>query len=171
MGKRPTWNLLSFHDVYPLYGLADIRSSSIERNKAIQADLVENLEMVRGVLDKAFHLSEFPIYKEIDYRIKKYIKKITSRINSSDENRILKFLKTEVEPTFNYLKAEYPALSEDVDAYFQKMDPKLGLLYKKRKQYEESVTKINEVVGNYLDQAEEEGQAIPIILKSIKPME
>lgn len=36
---------IAFSEVYPLYGQADIVSSSLHRNKAIQADLIDNLKL------------------------------------------------------------------------------------------------------------------------------
>ncbi|MGH2575461.1 MAG: GAF domain-containing protein, partial [Ignavibacteria bacterium] len=39
-----------FDNVYPLYGLSDIRDSSRYRNAAIQADLIDNLNMAKDVI-------------------------------------------------------------------------------------------------------------------------
>src|SRR5438034_2572705 len=43
-----------FENVYPLYGLADIRGSSAQRGVAIQADLLSQLGLARGILEAAY---------------------------------------------------------------------------------------------------------------------
>jgi hypothetical protein len=44
---------ISFENVHPLYAAIDIRNSSIERNKSIQKDLLEQLGKAGDVLEKA----------------------------------------------------------------------------------------------------------------------
>ena len=39
-----------FPDVYPLYGVSDIRDSSDYRNRALQSDLVEQFKMVQEII-------------------------------------------------------------------------------------------------------------------------
>ena len=62
-----------FKDVYPLFGMSDIRASSVHRNIAIQADLITQLEMAQQIILKAKSLKEFPILDEINFRIDKLV--------------------------------------------------------------------------------------------------
>ena len=41
-----------FKDVYPMYGMSDVRNSSLERNTAIQNDLQQNLKLAKGFYKK-----------------------------------------------------------------------------------------------------------------------
>lgn len=54
-GERRSWGLppepIVFADVYPLYGISDIRGSSEERNQVIQADLPEQFRLELGVVE------------------------------------------------------------------------------------------------------------------------
>jgi hypothetical protein len=43
-----------FDEVYPLFGLSDIRNSSTQRNAAIQADLLENLTLIKDIIGLAY---------------------------------------------------------------------------------------------------------------------
>jgi len=42
-----------FKDVYPLFGVSDIRGSSIQRNIAIQGDLLEQLYDVSEIISRS----------------------------------------------------------------------------------------------------------------------
>ena len=44
-----TMEQISFDNLYPLYGLSDIRDSSVHRNNAIQSDLIGHLDMVKNL--------------------------------------------------------------------------------------------------------------------------
>ena len=47
-----------FKDVYPLYGQADIISSSTKRNSAIQADLMDNLQQAKNARQSVINESK-----------------------------------------------------------------------------------------------------------------
>jgi hypothetical protein len=147
-----------FHEVYPLFGVSDIRASSTERNKAIQGDLIEHLQLVEKVLKQAIRLQSLPILEELKFSISKSLRRLKRGIMSEDEAAILEVIKKHVEPIFQYLGTHVPALQPHLEAYQMAMDPKLGLLYKRRKNFEESLTLINQTVSSYLDQEEKKAQ-------------
>jgi hypothetical protein len=147
-----------FHEVYPLFGVSDIRASSTERNKAIQGDLIEHLQLVEKVLKQAIRLQSLPILEELKFSISKSLRRLKRGIMSEDEAAILEVIKKHVEPIFQYLGTHVPALQPHLEAYQRAMDPKLGLLYKRRKNFEESLTLINQTVSSYLDQEEKKAQ-------------
>ena len=147
-----------FADVYPLYGQADIQGSSTERNRAIQADLIEQLSLAKYVFDTAMNKFALPVYKELRFRIEKYIEQLDQGLSAGDENIVLEFLKAEVYPIFNHLNTLSPAMNEAVDAYEKQVDPVLGMVYKQRKDYEQSVKLINEKISEYLDKTQRVAQ-------------
>lgn len=147
-----------FHDVYPLYGVSDIRSSSTERNKAIQGDLVEHLQMIEQILKSALRLHSLPILDELKFFISKSLRRLKRNMLSEDEAALLEVIKKHVEPLFQYLASHVPALQHQLEAYQQAMDPELGILYKRRKNFEMSMTLINQTVSEYLDQEEKKAQ-------------
>ena len=147
-----------FEDVYPLYGLSDIRNSSNERNKSIQADLIAQLELAKGVIDQAKKRKKFPIMDEFGHRMTKMITSINRRIKSENESEVYGFLNREVEPLFEYLENEDVDLANQINEYREKLDPKLGVLYQSRKAYEDSVTMINDKISDFLDDQEKEAQ-------------
>ncbi len=91
-----------FEGVYPLYGASDIRGSSTLRHAAIQADLVDHLNLVREIFLLAYRHKPLPAA----------------------------------------------------------LDPHLGILYRRRRDFEESVTRINKTISAYLDAEQGKAQAM-----------
>ena len=151
---------ISFNDVYPIYGLSDIRNSSLERNTAIQKDLKQNLSEAQKVVKFIAERQRMPVLNEIGYRIENEIKKIATGLNSGDETSVIEFLKKEIVPTFNHFKNTDKEFKEVIENYESLIDPNLGIIYNHRKDFEQSLTKINETISDYLEEVEEEAQNI-----------
>ncbi len=142
---------ISFNDVYPLYGQFDIRGSSDARNASIRQDLLEQMDMADAVLLKASAYDRLPIYQQLLFRINLFRQSLTQSINAGDEVKILDFIHRELDPVFEHLKT-IPEVTPVVDAYSKALDPVLGVIYKQRKDYETSVTMINERIADYIEQ-------------------
>ncbi|MEM1320112.1 MAG: GAF domain-containing protein [Bacteroidota bacterium] len=149
---------ISFVDVYPLYGQSDIKGSSTERNKAIQADLIAQLRLAKDVLNKAIAQNSLPIYDELKFRITRYINNMKDGLNAGDELNVLDFLKVEVDPVFHHLANMNMELRNHVKAYTDKLDPELGVLYDKRKDFEQSVTLLNEKISEFIEKKQDIAQ-------------
>ncbi len=54
-----------FENVYPLYALSDIRGSSVQRERAIQADLLTQLALAREVVDVAYKARRHPAVDQL----------------------------------------------------------------------------------------------------------
>ncbi len=147
-----------FEDVYPLHGSCDIRGSSTARNEAIQGDLIEHLTLSNRVLKKASDLRQLPILDELKFYVDKNLRRLRQGIISGDELTIYESLRLEVEPLFEYLAQHTPELRPVITAYWANIDPKLGILYKRRQAFEQSVTAINDAVGALLDGEEAKAQ-------------
>jgi GAF domain-containing protein len=147
-----------FRDVYPLYGLSDIRGSSDHRNLAIQADMVDHLTMAREIIVLARSHRSLPILDALAYRIGKEIADLESGLRSGDEVAKLDFIRRVVEPHFDHIQEFSPDVRRKIDAYRAAMDPHVGTLYRKRKDFEETVGLINETVSSYLVNEEEKAQ-------------
>jgi hypothetical protein len=159
-GKAAESESIVFEEVYPLYGLSDIRNSSVQRNEAIQEDLVEQLGLALSVIVQASTEHHLPALDEIGFRISKYVHEIESGLRSGDEATVLEFLRRDVEPLFDELAGLGASVREKAGAYRAAIDPGLGILYRKRKDFEESVMMINDTIGRYLDAQEEQAQAM-----------
>lgn len=147
-----------FEEVYPLHGSCDIRGSSTVRNEAIQGDLIEHLTLANKVLKKASECQQLPILDELKFYVSKHLKRLHEGMLSGDEANIYDSLKREVEPLFEYLATHTPELRPIITKYWSNIDPKLGILYKRRQDFEVSVTTLNDAVSDYLDEEEEKAQ-------------
>jgi len=149
-----------FRDVYPLYGVSDIRGSSEQRNSAIQTDLVDHLRMAREIMLLSYNHRSLPILDALTYRIDKHIAEIEQGLGSEDEVATLGFLRREVEPFFDHLQEFGSDVQEKVEAYRAVLDPHLRTLYRRRRDFEESISAIAETIASYLDKEEEKAQAV-----------
>ena len=140
-----------FRNNYPLYGQADIVASTVTRNRAIQADLIDNLYWIKKVLKKSIECQPFPLADQMLMEIDAYSRAIKQGASSANENRITEFIKNDIHPLFRQLRKRHEGIKEIQKAYFEYLDPQLGIVYRKRKDYETSVTTINKKISEYLD--------------------
>ncbi len=151
---------IAFKDVYPLYGQLDIKGSSLARNTAIKDDLTKQLSSAINVLKEACKKEKLPIYDELMYRVQEYLIEVEQGIKAGDEVAILDFLKREIYPVFSHIKEINDELTQLVDEYLGQLDNDLQVVYEKRKDYELSVTKLNDKLTKFIDKKQEEAQKI-----------
>lgn len=149
-----------FDDVYPLYGVSDIRGSSRLRNAAIQADLMEHLSLAQEILQLGYGYKPLPILDELAYHVGKWRDQLDTGLASGDEIAIIDFLHRDVQPLFTHLRQLAPEVEAKIEAYDAVIDPRLGTIYRRRKDFEESVTHINEALSAYIDAEQEKAQAM-----------
>ncbi len=149
-----------FENVYPLYALSDIRGSSVQRERAIQADLLAQLALARDVIDAAYGARRLPALDQLRYRIDRHAEQIREGVAAGDEVGIISFLRAEVESLFAHLETFGDGVRAAVGAYRAALDPKLGAVYRQRRVFEESVTRIADMISSYLDLEEQAAQDI-----------
>ncbi|MEO1256782.1 MAG: hypothetical protein AAFY41_18110 [Bacteroidota bacterium] len=72
---------------------------------------------------------------------------------SSDESQIVELLTEDIHPLLRELVQKHPSLPKGtLKKYCDYLDPKLDIVYRKRKDYEDSVYALNELIGGYIDQ-------------------
>jgi hypothetical protein len=151
---------ITFEDVHPLYGAIDIRNSSVERAHAIQLDILEQLKAARQVLTAALKTVAFPLLKEYQFKIDQYINTTADQLLSEEELMIYEFLQHDVDGLFRHLAAAHPELRKNIDGYFAALDPQRNLVYHHRKAYEETITKINDVLDRFIDGEQAAAQSV-----------
>jgi hypothetical protein len=149
-----------FDKVYPLYGMSDIRGSSAQRNTAIQADLLEHLRLAKRILQLAHGHKPLPILDEYAYHLDKLMRRVGVGLGAGDEITVIEFLRRDVEPLFEHLQTLGPEVAEAIETYETALEPNLRMIYRRRKDFEESVTLLNEALSVYLDGEQEQAQAM-----------
>lgn len=158
--EDPRIERISFPEVYPLYGAIDIRNSSTERSHSIQLDMIEQLEMAQRVLRKAHLEMPFPLLQEIEFKLDKYIASASDVLLSEEEITIHEFMQNQVVSIFNHLRSTLPALKNDIEHYFAALDPQLNMIYHHRKEYENSIAKINDTLARMIDKEQVSAQKV-----------
>jgi GAF domain-containing protein len=149
---------IAFPEVYPLFGVSDIRTSSDHRNAAIQADLIEHLGMAKEILLLAHKHRELPILPSFAHSIDKHVAGLELGLSAGDETTKPYFIRSVIEPMFDQLATFAPEVNAKIAAYRAGLDPQKQTVYRSRSQFEESLKLINETVAAFLDQEEARAQ-------------
>ena len=157
-GKQPSFNEVVFKDVYPLYGQIDIKDSSKARNSGIQKDLIIQLVTINSIISKAWEKNKLPIYEELLYRINNLLEEIKEVLNTNSEQAIFDFVKEEVHAVFDHLKETDEELKDLILAYEEAIDSDTESYYDHRKNYDESVMRINKELARVIDHRQEDAQ-------------
>jgi hypothetical protein len=160
MGQVSDFEPIVFRDVYPLYAVSDIRGSSDARNRAVQSDLEDQLGSALKVIQTASQARPMPILQELGHRLGKQLERIQAGLSSGDEASVIKMLKTDVEPLFVPIQDFSPQVRLAIERYQSGLDSRLGTVYRRRKEFEESVSLLNKRISLYLDREQVEAQSV-----------
>ncbi|MBN9419280.1 MAG: GAF domain-containing protein [Candidatus Eremiobacteraeota bacterium] len=149
-----------FQNVYPLFGASDVRNSTVIRNDTIQQDLSLQLRLASGVLESAYSERRLTYLSSRRYRLKQWLAHLEHGLDSGDEPRIIEFLRGEIEPLFDTLAKFSDTVFAAVKSYREALDPRLGLVYQQRKQYEQSMTLLKERTAEILSRRQVEAQQV-----------
>jgi hypothetical protein len=146
----PNLDPIKFENVYPLYGQSDIVSSSNLRNEALKADLIFNLKSLNNLLDIWLEKKHLFLLESYRLKINQIIEHLNHDFESSDESTIIELLHSEIHPLLEELKGRHDDLPTTPYAeYISLLDSELGVVYDKRKLFEESVTILNGHISDF----------------------
>lgn len=151
---------VSFDSVHSFFASSDIRGSSLKRGIAIQQDIAEQLGMALAIIISASSVRPTPSLDELGFRIEQNIEKVLSSVSSGDEVTYVDFLSHEIEPHFEELKSYSSDVALQVERYKEALDPELGIIYRKRKDFDDSVQLLNQAITQFINQKQEEAQKI-----------
>jgi hypothetical protein len=150
--------IISFDQVYPVYGAIDVKDSSTERNRCYQEDLTEQLNLVETTLNelKNNH-NEFvkELLPSLLNKNEEFIRKSKNSLLAEDEENINEFLELEVKSFFKKLSENGGATLKPVIHYLESVDPDAGHLNRNRRHFDESIGKINTTIARYLEAEQE----------------
>lgn len=142
---------IEFKQVFPLYGAVDIRNSTIERNKALLADLLFQFTRLHEVLIDLKEKSGFGLTDEFIFKCNKWLKVFRGPVTPNDEIRLNQYLNEEAHPFLEHFRETNPALAPIINQYFDIIKPGEGKAWENRHQLEESMQLINTAINSYLD--------------------
>ncbi|WP_116106108.1 GAF domain-containing protein [Lewinella sp. IMCC34191] len=159
-GLSPVAEEIRFKKVYPLYGQLDIVGSSNLRNAAIYQDLIDNLRAGRLILVRALDMVDFPIVNQVIMSLDVHLATTLDQFDNSHEIRIGDFIHRQLSPLVLQLGQSFPALRELIASYRHNLDRDLGLFYRVRRDYENSVNTLNRMIGDFLTERDQAAQKV-----------
>src|SRR5205085_581637 len=79
---------------------------------------------------------------------------------SDDELLLYDFLQNDLDAILKNLRRSCPELKKLIDQYFSALDPQRKVIYHHRRDYEESITRINDVLDRFIDQEQKDAQDV-----------
>jgi len=157
-GETAVFGKIVFKDIYPLFGQMDVKGSSDARNLATQKDLSLQLNYALKIFDGILQDEKLPIYEQMQYQIDTFINEIKVDFKVDTEQRVVNFLKKDVEPIFKFQVKRDISMQAEIQNYFKKLDTHLDLIYFYRKNYDDTISLINKNMALLLDQKQVEAQ-------------
>ena len=157
-GQPSVFREIVFPDVFPLYGQTDIKASSEARNEATKKDLMVQLEYVSTVLKNIGIFESLPIIEQMLFTIEDFLKEISENLQVDTEQKIINFLSSDIIPLFEHLSKTNTDYQKHIDQYNSLVDRSTGLVYKHRKDYDETVMLINKKLVSIIDSKQKAAQ-------------
>jgi phage shock protein A len=132
-----------FDHVYPLYGISDIRGSSEARNRAIQADLLEQLRLGLAVVEAACQGKKSALGEQIRLDLLERIRCLQEKITVEAEVTETRYLKNHLEVYFDYFAQCGEQAVTAIAAYQQVCDNEQQCFYQARADYDRTIGQIN----------------------------
>lgn len=152
---------IRFDSVYPLYGAVDIRNSTIERNKAIVADLDAHLCLLAGTLTTCQERYPSALLEEMIYKCCKWQEILASdQLYANDEDKLHTFLRNETTPFLSHLVLQHPDTKPLVDEYLKVLESFNNSTTGEKYALEVSMQMINEAVNEYFEKEKNQLQAL-----------
>lgn len=148
--ERRSWGLASepivFANVYPLYGISDIRGSSEERNRAIQTDLLEQFQLGMQVVEAVCQFQESSLGEQLQLDLLDYIEQIKERVTVDAEVSALRVLGDRLEVYLDYFAQCGTEALTAVETYRQSCNNSHKSVYISRARYDQTISQINSLL-------------------------
>jgi hypothetical protein len=137
---------ITFTDVYPLYGISDIRGSSTARNQAIQADLLAQLRLGLSVVEAIASTDVGAFITQLRLDMLAHIDGLEQDVTVDAEVTLERYLQHHLEDHFDYFQHCSPAAAAAIAAYRAAQDPDHGCVYEARAAYDQMIHRINQAL-------------------------
>lgn len=149
---------ISFKNIYPLFGQADIRSSSEKRRLCLIKDLRLQLRILKEILQSTnFPEAQFFLEQAINIE-----NEVLEDLKADTEYRFYQLLEGQIHPYLQTLshRTESEHLRQLIEAYFSHLQPQAHVFYENRDKLDESISIINRNLTDILDAEQEVAQTI-----------
>ena len=162
--ERRSWGLppspIVFENVYPLYGISDIRGSSEERNGAIQKDLLKQFSLALAIVEAVAADIDNALVRQLKLDLADHIAALKQGISVDSEVTLLAYLRDQVEAYFPCFTQLSPAAALAIEEYQKALHGEHGCVYQARAVYDQTITHINQLLRSTWNQWQTSMQAI-----------
>jgi hypothetical protein len=144
---------ITFKEVYPLYGQVDIGESSITRNRSVQADLNTQLNQLVSILDELNKPGNTLAIEEILFDLRTFMDELALSIRADTEQFIQHYIETRVYPIL-----QSAPVTGKIEKYFKHTEVLTGDFHAKRRDYDKTLSLINQKLATILDNRQAEIQ-------------
>jgi hypothetical protein len=157
LGLAYTLKEIKFSNVYPLYGEVDIKNSSITRNLSVKNDLKNQLDSLMLLLEPLRQTGQIILAEQNLYDLREFIDDLESGIKADTEQNIQHYLEIHIYPLLKQggIGTE---LAVGINNYFSQIDQVTGEFYANRRNYEKTLSLVNEKLVSILDSRQAEIQ-------------
>jgi hypothetical protein len=149
---------IKFKEVYPLYGQVDISESSVTRNLSVSNDLRNQLNHLINILKELSKAaSELPV-KELVFDLKTFANELATTIRADTEQFIEHYVEDNVHPILLAAANTGKTLQTKIDNYFKQVDQLTGEFHTNRRNYDKTLSLINQKLASILDHRQAEIQ-------------
>lgn len=146
--ERRSWGLppepIVFQNVYPLYGISDIRGSSKERNRAIEQDLLAQFELGVAIVEAVDEYQKTALVEQLRLDLIEQIDRFQEGVTVDSEVTAIEYLQNNLEIYFDYFAQCGVNAARSVEAYRQACANDRQCVYTARARYDETINQINQ---------------------------
>ena len=148
-----------FKEVYPLYGQIDIKGSSVARNRAIEKDLTEQMDLLLELLRFVSKELQLPVIYQNIFELEAMEKELSESLKADTESLVQSYILNEIHPLLDHFKIGNEGVKHKVEKYFETLDSKIGMIYNARKDFDQTLSLINKKMASLLDKKQETAQS------------
>lgn len=142
---------IQFNDIYPFYGAVDIRNSTVNRNEALQKDLLVQLNILYTTLNSLKSITGFALLDEKIYATRLWLERLSAEEAVFQESALSNFFELEINLFLDDFLVGNPALQEPVETYRSSLDSKNGIATENRRQLEMAMNVVIEIISNEVE--------------------
>src|SRR5207249_2032257 len=152
-GDLNATHLPKLEEVLPLFSMA-VQRSVEELDTRVQAMIKEKCTAIHPVVEWRFRKAVFNTIERKSESVSDAAAQIQRSLSSGDETGIVGFLHANVESLFDHLGKFGTDVRARIELYRGALDARLGVVYRRRQFFEESVTRIAEAISAHIDREE-----------------
>ncbi|WP_217452228.1 hypothetical protein [Mucilaginibacter humi] len=147
---------IKFKEVYPLYGQVDISESSVTRNLSVSNDLRNQLKHLINILNELSKTDGQLPAKELLFDLKAFARDLATNFRADTEQFIKHYVEDNVHPILLAAVNTGKSLKAKIDDYFKQIDELTGEFHINRRNYDKTLSLINQKLASILDRRQAE---------------